>query len=1343
MNQAHSRFDTTFINTSGGILTEQLVRKLREQQCSEDAVKPTTFALEGDGPTTDTEFETEVTEAWESLKERWDTLSQNNDIFSLDTSGIRDQWSIPLLKELGFDPVYQQSNLEADGIDANLSHLGWAPAGQLTESAYDDTPPILHLVQPDDDPVHTLDSGDHAGSRSGSRSPHDELQRFLNAADQQWSVVTDGLKLRILRDYYHTYSRGYIEFDLENIFTNRNFEDFRALYRLCHASRFIKPDNGEAPLEQLYQVAVSTGVKIGEDLQSNVVEALETLGNGFLSPELREELAEGDQDVADAYFQDLLRIVYRLLFLLFAEQRGMMADRGDLYSDEYSITALRDRSERQSTVRDTQKDLWEGLQITFEIVGEGANAERLSVTGYNGGLFDDNELTYIRDSSPETELDTDAICPNGALLSAVHNLTHVEQEGYQQRISYADLGVDEIGAVYESLLEFSPKYTEIGTQLSDREIAPGRFYLDDSDLERKETGSYYTKPELVDELINSALEPVVDDRLEDVATEAEREVALLDIDVCDPACGSGAFLIAATNYLADRLASIRGSTSYPAEKTIREARRSVVQNCIYGVDLNPMAVELAKVSLWINSAVSDKPLNFLDHRIRCGNSLVGTNSSLVEQGLPDDAYETSQGRDWHPGNDIRRRIRNENEQRDTAQNSSLEQWGSEQDGYIDTAVQMESINEDTQADVDQKAALHNKVRESATLQQRKLVYDLWTAAFFWPMDQDTGEYPTPETIDKIRRNPEPNDNDLQELINLSTDLSSYYSFFHWETEFPLVFEQKQGFDCVLGNPPWEKIKAQPKEWFKNKHDKIASASKRQRTRLLNKLEDENPELYKRWKIVERDSERIARFVQSSAQYDRSAVGDLNTYPVFAEIAAYKILNDKGFSGIILKTGIATDRDNEDIFGSLVDDQLIRSFHDFRNSKSLFPDVHQNERFCLLTLSRIQSDDDITFSFLNTSIEDLNDKKNHMGIKAEEIKLINPNTKTIPTFQSQRSKDITINIHSSMPVLVNKEKGSNPWGITYYQMFHLTNDSGLWDENSLDKLQSEGYELSTNASMIPTVKADDGPKRYLPLYEGKHIHQYNHRFNSYDHSGEATEICRTTENELTNKEFEPLPERWVADSDFADEVAEKPWSKEWVFAFRDVADATTNVRTSLGTIVPFMPFGNTASLLFFDSGGAEKATIFTTLFNSFAFDFALRQSIGGTHVNKYILEQLPMPEPEALSHYEVSIDSSSEPLEEFLISRGTELIWTSNSLNSFGQAIIDREHPYTWHQQRREQLRAEIDATVAKLYGLSRDDFSYIIDTFKILKDREQKKYDEFRTKKQCLHQYDRIELDEQ
>jgi hypothetical protein len=625
---------TTFITTSGGLLTEQLVSKLRQRQTGKSAVRPETFALPEETPPSESELENEIGDAWNDLRERWDELTMDNELFGMDVSDARNKWILNLFRELDFEPVFQRENLEAGGLEANLSHKGWPDEGIANYGEMEGrTAPVLHTVEPGQE----LDEKPEDALR-GAKSSHDTLQEFLNASDDQdWAVVTNGLTLRVLRDYYHTYTRGYVEFDLENMFTNRNYGDFRALYRLCHASRFIGPvvadeeDNEvETPLEQLYQVALSTGVKVGQDLQENVVSAIETLGNGLLNAKIEKELKQREQDAAGDYYQDLLYVVYRLLFLMFTEQRGMMSQRDSLYTEEYSITKLRERAERREH-DDRNTDLWEGLKATFHLVGHGD--ETLGVSAYNGDLFDDNKLEYILDSK----------CPNDKLLDAVDDLTHIEKDGYRQRISYADLGVEEIGAVYESLLEFTPQVAETAIELEERTISPGSFYLDDRGMERKETGSYYTDPGLVDELIQSALEPVVKDRVDSDAPADVQEQQLLDITVCDPACGSGAFLIAANNFLGQQLAEIRSDSLYPDERTVRQARRAVVQHCLYGVDLNPMAVELAKVSLWINSAVEDKPLNFLDHRIKQGNSLLGTTPKLVQNGVPEDAFDTSKG----------------------------------------------------------------------------------------------------------------------------------------------------------------------------------------------------------------------------------------------------------------------------------------------------------------------------------------------------------------------------------------------------------------------------------------------------------------------------------------------------------------------------------------------------------------------------------------------------------------------------------------------------------------------------------------------------------------------------
>ncbi|MFP9192771.1 Eco57I restriction-modification methylase domain-containing protein [Natrialbaceae archaeon A-CW1-1] len=1327
---------TTFINTSGGLLTDELVSKLRQRQCGESAVRPETFALPDTKPPEAADLEAEIGEAWDTLRERWDELTMDETLFYMDVSDARTKWILKLFRELGFEPVFQRENLEAGGIETNLSHKGW-PDGDIESYGQmgGQTAPVLHTVEPG----QKLDEKPEDAPR-GAKSPHDTLQEFLNASDHHdWAVVTNGLTLRILRDFYHTYTRGYVEFDLENMFTSRNYGDFRALYRLCHATRFIEPvvadekDDIETPLEQLYQVALSTGVKVGQDLQSNVVSAIETLGTGLLNQEIREYLEEGGEEEAKEYYQEVLLLVYRLLFLMYAEQRGMMASRDSLYTDEYSITNLRERAETRRSGSDRNTDLWHGLQSTFRLVEKGD--DELGVPCYNGMLFDSDRLEWVSESE----------CSNDDLLDAIEDLTLIEHEGTRQRISYADLGVEEIGSVYESLLEFTPKLATEVIELKDRTVSRGEFYLDDRGTERKETGSYYTDPGLVQELIQSSLKPVVEDHLKDATTTDEKEDVLLDLSVCDPASGSGAFLIAANNFLAQRLARVRSNSEYPPEDKVREARRDVLQHCIYAVDLNPMAVELAKVSLWINSAVEDKPLNFLDHHIKCGNSLIGTNSELLEGEFPVDAYETSGGREWHVGNEIRKRVRNENKERSKGSSeSSLQQWGAGKEDYVDIAEQLDAIEEEDTEDIEKKRKLYDELRQSEAFQKEKLAYDIWTAAFYWPMDDTASEYPSPSIIEKIRRNLHPDNKKLKNLKDRATQIAEKQKFFHWELEFPEIFNNgKGGFDCILGNPPWEKVKAEQKEWFAGKREDIASStSKSHRTKLINQLEDEDPELYKAWKQAQKNSENDSKFIRESGRFPLSGTGDTNTYPVFTELCGMEILGDSGRTGIVVKTGIATDYYTQDLFSKLVNENRLVSLYDFVNKRNLFPDVATRERFCLLTMTGIRNTvPEFEFSFFNWTLEELREEDSKYRLSSSDIQKINPNSKNCPVFKTKRDRDVTLKLYSEHPILVNDIEEKNHWGISYHRMFDMANDSDLFADNTLESLREEGLELDDRNIFRGTEET------FYPLLEAKFFNQFDHRFATFEGISKESRFSqragtnKPTPEDKQNLNLEILPRYWVHETDFHNRMAELEWDKEWIFAFRNIGGSASNSRTTVGTVLPLYPCGHSAPVLAFSGGDlAEKPVLFTSLFTSFVFDFALQQSLGGANLSYYILKQLPMPTPQSLENIEVSIRDKTKSLRKFLLKRGGELIWTSHSLDPLGEKISSTvgDGPFTWNKERRSQLRAEIDAAVAKAYGLSREDFEYILDSFEILEELEQEKYGEYKRKKECLNAFDKL-----
>ncbi len=1331
--------ETSFIESSGGLLTEQLIYKLRDESCSEDAVQPTTFAHPGEEtPTTETALESRIGDIWADLEERWDEVTRGYELYAMDVSEARTQWMLKLFEALGFEPAYQQANLVAGGIEANLSHLGWEPRESVTANTEgpNSTPPVLHTVRPDED--HPLDDGNHSGAAGRQQSPHDELQRYLNSSeDIQWSIVTDGLKLRLVRDYYHTYTRGYVEFDLENIFTERNYDDFRALYRLCHASRFTldeDEDEADSPIEQLYQVALSTGVKIGQNLQSNVISAIETLGTGLLTPEIREALREGGEDEAKEYYQEVLLIVYRLLFLLYAEQRGMMSSRESIYTEEYAVTNLREEAETRRSIKDNNTDLWHGLQITFRLVEEG-NAE-LDVPCYNGMLFDSERLEWIAESE----------CPNDALLNAIEDLTLIEHEGTRQRISYADLGVEEIGSVYESLLEFTPKLATEVTELEDRTVTRGEFYLDDRGTERKETGSYYTDPGLVQELVQSSLRPVVEDRLEDATTAEEQENALLDITVCDPASGSGAFLIAANNFIGQRLARTRSDSKYPSEEQIREARRDVLQHCIYAVDLNPMAVELAKVSLWINSAVEDKPLNFLDHHIKCGNSLIGTNSELLEGKFPVDAYETSGGRDWHVGNDIRKRIRNENKERTKdSSESSLHQWGAGKEEYVDIAEQLDKIEEDDTEDIKKKKQLYEELQHSKAYQQEKLAYDVWTSAFYWPMDGTAREYPAPSTIEKIRRNPSPDDESIQNLIDITNNISNEQKFFHWELEFPEVFSgSSSGFDCILGNPPWEEIKNLEREWFSGKNVKIAECeSQDKRQKLIEQLEADNPDLYRQWKRAQKRSEETSGFMSKSGKYPLTGRGDVNTYALFTELAINQILSDYGQSGIVVKTGIATDYQTQDLFEYLIENKRLYSLIDFVNKKKIFPDVAPPERFCLLSTTGTKNPSvEIEFSFYNLELSDLQDKNGRYSMTTNQIKMMNPNTVNCPMFRTTREKDIAVGIYEEASVLIDEEAGRNPWGVSFDYLFHMSNDSDLFSDNTLENLRERGYTLNDKNHFVK----DDKKEKYLALYEAKFLQQYDHRFGTFEGVDEKKRFGRrAATKKISNKEkkdagLNVLPRYWIKESDFDEQKSNIEWSEKWILALRRYVRTTTDARPAMGTLAPFEPFGDSVILATFDTEDPKKDSIvFNAIYNSFVFDFSLQQSTSSAAISFYILKQLPMPSPDEIKESTLVIGGERVDLLEFLVNHVLYLNWTSKKLDALSESF-DFDGPVVWNENERRKRKAMIDAVVAKLYELDKSDFEFVINSFDILKGQEIEQYGCFDIKNMCLKYFDELKL---
>jgi hypothetical protein len=624
------------IRIEGGLLGPDVLDQLLSSDLP--GQKPADFGLEARRNLTDEIAATfaDARALWGVFQHRLQRLPPDD----LATGVTRDAWMVPLLGLLGYELSYNQRATDIDGLTFAISH----------RIAAAEDAPLLHIVGA------RQELGRMAPSGRPRLAPHSLMQEYLNRSEQLWGVVTNGLSLRLLRDCTFVRRQAYVEFDLPAMLDENRFHDFAALYRLLHRSRLPRgrADAADCLLEQYHARSVEQGGRVREHLRDGVEECLTRLANGFLvhpaNDELRRRVAAActgnERITANDLYRQLLRLVYRLLFLLVSEDRGLLGAE-PLYREHYGIGRLRRLVEQRAAYTE-HDDLWHSLRLLWRVLiidrsqpslGNRTMAALLGLPVLNGELFAPQDLD-------------ECSLTNADLLQAFWRLAWYQESRSSppRRVNYAALDVEELGSVYESLLDFHPTI--------DHGAARHPTFRLDAGSERKTTGSYYTPPELVGELIKSALEPVLNDRLK--ARPRDLAQAILSLRVCDPACGSGHFLLAAARRLGKELARVQSGEEEPAPERVRAAIREVVSHCIYGVDKNPLAVDLCRVALWLESHTPDKPLTFLDHRIRCGDSLAGVfDLAVLTDGIPDQAFEPRAGDDKAVARELAQRNRKE------------------------------------------------------------------------------------------------------------------------------------------------------------------------------------------------------------------------------------------------------------------------------------------------------------------------------------------------------------------------------------------------------------------------------------------------------------------------------------------------------------------------------------------------------------------------------------------------------------------------------------------------------------------------------------------------------------
>lgn len=1202
-------------------------------------------------------------------------------------------------------------------------------------------------------------------------SPFNMLQQYLSASGEtRWGILASGEKLRLMRSATALSRPEFLEFDLGAILSGDFYNEFVLLYRILHSSRVRDVETGTDLdiWEEWRNTSISDGERVRDRLRDGVQSAIIAFGNGFIhaNESLRDDITNGRLSATD-YYHELLRLCYRLLFLSVLEERyspdGMRMifapdstpEARESYEKGYSLFHLR-RIMRSTKYRTgSHHDLWEAMLIVFQSLEKGQPLLGLPALG---GIFSSSSCPHL----------DGLYLINRDFLDGIYSLRWSEHDGGLYWIDYRNLGSIELGSVYESLLELVPMIDQTTLEFrflegSDEETSAGN--------KRKTTGSYYTPDFMVDQLIRTALMPVIEDKLKDTSYKTAED-ALLSMTVIDPACGSGHFLIAAASAIATRLAAVRDDAGKP--EGFRSAFRDVISRCIYGVDINPMAVELTKMSLWIEGYEPGKPLSFLDAHIKCGNSIVGVfdTSVLSEKGIPQDAFKPFDDDDKKYAADLKadntRGLKSLKTRLRNKDSEDQELFSSQQ---TEDVITVSNMPEDTIDDIQNKDTEYRKYLQKIADSALNRACDAYIAAFYAPKRSLEDPVPTTFTVLHIL------DGNVQRedeaVIDYVEKLAEENRYFHWPLEFPEVFADG-GFDVVLGNPPWDIQEFKEREFFASRDSEISNAQNAsKRKQMIASLQISDSEykrnIYREYMAAFRASLAQSQFLHVSGEqggaYPLSGCGKINLYAIFTELAS-KLRKETGSVGFVVPTGICTDDGTKVLFGSFVEKNIVQSIYDFENSNAvevttasgkkkttqtkIFPAVDGRMKFSLLTLRHSNNPD---FCFFLHTIKELEDNRRHYPLSAEDIKLINPNTKTLPLLRSEKDYEILRRIYRNSTVIWDETKDEgNVFCLKLMSLFNMSSDSKLfYPENASGR---------------------------MPLYEGKFISQYDYRFNSYkgetDSKGNPVESL-VTSDEKANPDFEITPQYWIdekevylrysnADDDtkakyrsgndvIVDSVGQfgldfsgvssaknvvelvKDGTPVIMLGYRKVCRAT-DTRTLISSVFPLCATGD--SLLLVRIQNLEDALLLNSNVSSLIVDYCTRSKIGGTNLSYFYFKQLPIIPPSAYS-----VDE-----EAFVIRYSKKLLGTTRKMAEILGCPVT-----IWNDDERALLMARLDAFYAMKYGLERDELEFILDpeavmgkgyptqTFPQVKANDIAKFGEYRTKRLVMEAYDELMRD--
>ena len=1331
---------------------------------------------------------------WSSLRNDWNFYKEranNERLVNKDPYGTRRARDLMerLFQSLGYSLDRQATNIEVAGTNYDISYtchdLGKMPFIIIGEGISADGS------------IDTLDkcSLDYR-AKGGMRkkSAHATMLEYLNATENVYGIISNGQILRIIRNSGQLVKLTYIEFDLRRMLEEDKYTEFCLMFRLLHASRFRTSGDEPCVMERWFNMSIESGNRIRNGLSRAVQTTMETIGNAVLTSEgegndaLREAFANGTMD-ATQLNKELIHFIYRLLFLFIIEDRGLvyqipdspdapdykqLCQWQDIYKKFYAASRLRHLSELAYLKQRQYSDLWQGLMDTFHLFEPDTFGEKLGIKPLGGVLFGTETLHWLKQCQVS----------NKDLLAAFSALNEFEDERQQKvKINYSSLDVEEFGSVYEGILEMRP-FVQPGVAASDWQFG----FV--GGLDRQSTSSYYTRPDLVQNLIKTTLEPVIKEKIAAQTTTEEKVKALFNMKVCDAASGSGHIVLAMARTIAWYICTLRTGEDNPASLDYRQALREVISRCVYAVDYNPDAVELCKVVLWIEGYCAGKPLSFLDHHIRCGNSVLGVSDlQMLIDGVPDKALTAND-------KDTLKALKKLNQEAVKAVNGTLdneptlgledsfgvENMSAAQIGLADKIRFINHLPEDTLEEEIIKQERWKELMESARVDCLRRACDIYTSAFYHTVQKDElykdnggsnkellleAEVPYTKTV--MRALQEIN---AMECLEKGKPLPTFYRqlsadfktevkrmadeqrFFHWCVEFPEVFAANKGFDVMCGNPPWDKIKVEDKKWFEshNRADIVNAGTASQRKEAIEALQTSDPTLYKEYAKALADAEALSRFVRLAGRFDLTATGDIDLYPMFAELC---LSFSKEAWGLVLPTGIAVNDSNKAFFAKLINENRLTTLFDFENREKLF-DIHPEYKFCILVAQQQQTNPrSVNAGFWLRRLDHLLDPRRIYTLQTSDFARLNPNTKTCPVFRTSRDAKLNAKIYRNSTILYNEVTGDNPWNVKFGSMIHMSNDSYLF------RTYTQLTELGASLDGDTFTTVDD--ETYVPLYEGKMFTLFNHHYAYWPTSGNRPfALDETSLDELSNPNSTITPWYWVPIQEVykrlykTNNENEIKWKYSTLLAFRDITTATTERTFVVARIPNAKGVGHTATLLYAERGCMPNCVL-QSMLSSLVFDYATRQKCGRLHMSAYIVKQLPV----------LTLDQIPSAMQWQIVKRVAELCYFNHDMDGWASELWDEmneeqrselpqlgaQQPWIYNPERRAILQAELDAIFAHLYGLNTEDLRYILDpedvcgkgcineTFRVLKDNEIRQYGEYRTKRLVLEAWNKFGFD--